>query len=231
MHGHLIYSREGVIQALETAAQLALAERAHAEKTKAMQAILDFAYDGILAVDEEGNITTFNAAAEKITGVLQHEALGQPVARVIGKSRQPSVLSVREPELDQVQTFGKCPVLANWVPIKVKGNITGAVATFQPISTVQASEKIRLNLHKKGLVARNTLEDILGESPALITAKKKAELFAQSESNVLIYGGTGTGKELFAQGIHNASRRAQGPLWPLIVPLCRKTFWKVSFWL
>ena len=45
----------------------------------------------------------------------------------------------------------------------------------------------------------------------MITAKKKAELFAQSESNVLIYGRTGTGKELFAQGIHNASRRAQGP--------------------
>ena len=84
--------------------------------------------------------------------------------------------------------------------------------SFQPIGAVQASEqKIRLNLYQKGLVAKNTLDNVVGTSRTILQAKSQARLFAKSESTVLIIGETGTGKEIFAQGIHNASRRAQGP--------------------
>ena len=94
----------------------------------------------------------------------------------------------------------------------IKGYSHGAVATFQPIGAIQASEqKIRLTSHKRGLIAKNTLADIAGESDPIVQAKEQAKLYAQSDSTVIIVGETGTGKEIFAQAIHNASPRARGP--------------------
>lgn len=103
-------------------------------------------------------------------------------------------------------------VNANCVPILVDGKPRGVVATLQDIRQVQSSEqKIRLKLHEKGLVAKYTLEDILGSSPEIRKTVRAACSFAATQAAVLICGETGTGKELFAQGIHNASGRREGP--------------------
>jgi transcriptional regulator with PAS, ATPase and Fis domain len=69
----------------------------------------------------------------------------------------------------------------------------------------------------KGFTAKYTFDDILGQSPPLLQCKKQAELYAASEAPVLIYGKTGTGKELFAQAIHNASGRK---LFPFVAINC-----------
>ncbi len=61
-------------------------------------------------------------------------------------------------------------------------------------------------------MAKTVLDNIIGDSSIMQVVKKKAELYAQSDSTVLILGGeSGTGKELFAQGIHNASARSKRP--------------------
>jgi transcriptional regulator with PAS, ATPase and Fis domain len=72
-------------------------------------------------------------------------------------------------------------------------------------------QRIREELYLKGHVAENTFEDIIGQSPAIVQAKEEAENYAQVDSPLLIYGETGTGKELFAQAIHNASPRKNNP--------------------
>src|SRR3989441_11217558 len=63
-------------------------------------------------------------------------------------------------------------------------------------------------------VARYTLADIYGQSPALVQARELARRGAQAECAVLLLGGGGTGKELFAQAIHRARPRPAGPLVP-----------------
>ncbi|HHV08272.1 MAG TPA: sigma 54-interacting transcriptional regulator [Firmicutes bacterium] len=212
MRGHLIYSEEGITYALETAAQLAISERTHAEHTQAMQAIFDFAHSGILVVNQDNIITMLNDNASKITQIPKDQALGHPFSTFSPKTKLSTVLTTGKPAVDQVERIGIRDVLVNWAPLIVKNKIIGAVGTFQSIGAVQASEKkIRINLHLKGLLAKNKLDDILGESQALQRAKDQAQLYAASQSNVLILGASGTGKELFAQGIHNASPRNNGP--------------------
>lgn len=212
LRGHIIYSKEGISQALSTATRLALTEREHVERAQVMQAVFDFAHGGILAVDSNGIITNVNKNAANIAGRQKKDLLGQPAHYFFRKSKLPTVLTTGQSATDQVEQIGEQDVLVNWAPLLIKGYPNGAVATFQPIGAVQASEqKIRLNLHQKGLVAKNTLDDIAGTSRTILQAKSQARLFARSESTVLIIGETGTGKEIFAQGIHNASRRAQGP--------------------
>ncbi len=212
LRGHIIYSEEGISHALSTASRLALAQREHVERAQVMQAVFDFAHSGILAVDSNGLITNLNKNAAEIAGRQKKDMLGQPAHYFFHKSKLQTVLTTGQPATDQVEQIGKQDVLTNWVPLLIKGRLNGAVATFQPIGAVQASEqKIRLNLYQKGLVAKNTLDNVVGTSRTILQAKSQARLFAKSESTVLIIGETGTGKEIFAQGIHNASRRAQGP--------------------
>jgi transcriptional regulator with PAS, ATPase and Fis domain len=62
-----------------------------------------------------------------------------------------------------------------------------------------------------GARARLTFANVIGENPALKEAIRLARLAAQSNSTVLLHGETGTGKEIFAQSIHNSSARADGP--------------------
>lgn len=70
---------------------------------------------------------------------------------------------------------------------------------------------LRTRLLRKHHQAKYTLDHIIGESAAIRECRKTALKFAGSRSNVLITGPSGTGKELFASAIHNASERRNGP--------------------
>lgn len=71
--------------------------------------------------------------------------------------------------------------------------------------------KSRRKISELGWVAKYSFNDILGQSDEIIYSIYLAKKFAKSDNNVLIYGETGTGKELFAQSIHNESNRLYGP--------------------
>ena len=60
-------------------------------------------------------------------------------------------------------------------------------------------------------MAKYSLEDTIGKSPACVKMKNKAKKYALTNSTILITGESGTGKEMLVQGIHNISDRAQGP--------------------
>jgi sigma-54 dependent transcriptional regulator, acetoin dehydrogenase operon transcriptional activator AcoR len=84
--------------------------------------------------------------------------------------------------------------------------VSGFVLTLRSIERVQ-----RLVHRMAGAQALMRFDSILGESPQLLEAARLARIAAQSTSTVLLRGETGTGKEVFAQAIHNGSARAAGP--------------------
>lgn len=137
---------------------------------------------------------------------------GQPIEEVLPNTHLTSVLQTGEAEIGQMMNIHGTLVSTNRVPIRVGGQVKGVVATFQDIKTLQTAERnIRIKLHEKGLVAKYRFSDILGQSPAILEAKHLSENFADSQFTVMLYGETGTGKEMFAQSIHNASPRRDGP--------------------
>lgn len=212
MYGYLIYSREAILQALEKARDLIFSRQREIEKAERLKAILDFAYSGIIATDEKGLLTVFNPAAEKLSGISSSFALGKPVEQIIPKIKIEKVIRSGLPEINQLHEISGVHIFANYLPIVVKGNVCGAVATFQDIDTIKEAEiKIRKILHHKGLCAKSTFDDIVGKSVNMRKTIAKARSYANSQSTILIYGETGTGKELFAQGIHNYSERRSKP--------------------
>ena len=180
------------------------------EKRKAEQlkALLNFTYDGIIALDKTGKITLFNKVAEDLSGWLAAKAINRHISEIISDAGCQHLLKTGKPDLGAVFEIGNVKVVGNRVPIIVDQQIEGVVTTFQKLDVLQKLEsKVRRKLSDKGLVAHSRFDDIIGESTALKNTVTLAIEYAAIDSTVLLYGRTGTGKELFAQAIHNESRR------------------------
>src|SRR5690606_33674396 len=107
------------------------------------------------------------------------------------------------------------------LPIKVNGQLIGAVEIGKDYSKIKDLSNKLMDLQtqvkrtsskpREMNGATYTFSDIITVNPVLSNIKKQASKVGKSNSTVLIYGETGTGKELLVQAIHNASNRKQGP--------------------
>ena len=212
-------SDASILHALDTAQQLYITQQENARQQEQLQIqleryqnILDYTHDAIIAIDEKGRISTTNQIAEQMLQPAQPPFVGRPVEEVLPNTHMTNVLHTGEAEIGQMMNIHGTLVSTNRVPIRVGGQVKGVVSTFQDIKTLQTAERnIRIKLHEKGLVAKYRFSDILGRSPAIRDAKRLSENFADAQFTVMLYGETGTGKEMFAQSIHNASPRRDGP--------------------
>jgi len=209
-----IYSGNSVKEAFEKSIEFQESLMIEKRRTNEFKAIIDFAYSGIIAIDDNKKINVFNPIAEKITGLSSKEVLGKNIDEVIENTRLSRVLDSGKRECNQLQKLRDNVIVnTNRIPIIVDNKTVGAVATFQDISEIQNAERnIRMTLYKKGLVAKYTFNDIIGRSESLDSARRLAQTFAgEDDVTILITGETGTGKELFAHSIHNFSKRSDKP--------------------
>jgi PAS domain S-box-containing protein len=181
------------------------------EDPSAAQIILDSVADGVFTVDREWRITSFNKAAEQITGVPNSQALGRRCCDVFRASICERSCAIRHtlnsgrPVVNKaiyiIDSSGrKVPVSISTAIIEdADGNIIGGVETFRDLSLV---EELRREIE-----GRNSFADIIGRSPAMQALFDLLPVVADSDSTVLINGESGTGKELVARAIHDLSPR------------------------
>ncbi|MDQ7863540.1 sigma 54-interacting transcriptional regulator [Peribacillus frigoritolerans] len=92
--------------------------------------------------------------------------------------------------------------------IFLKGKKVGDMVAFQDVTRIQEMEgKFFRKPHSRGHVAKYTFDDILYRSSVIKRKIETAQRYSEVDSNILIIGETGTGKEIFAQSIHNHSNR------------------------
>lgn len=205
-------SPESVREAFVRARDIAKLRREEKSKAFRLKAIMESVYDGIIAVNENGRVEVFNRSAEKILGLKAEQILGHDADAVIEDSRMGRVLKTKQSEIGEFQNIGDVRIITNRIPVLDGDNIIGAVATFQELSGVVLAERaVRKELTGSQFRAKFTLDDIIQVSPVMQERKNLAKNFASSDLTVFIYGPSGSGKEMFAQGIHKASRRAAQP--------------------
>lgn len=182
------------------------------ECSEQVKTIIDHINDGVIAVDELGNISLFNPSAERILGFSSVNIIGKDIKKVVGLRPLNAVIEEGQSELSQIISFGKKRVVIKRVPLVTAGEVKGFVLTVHDVGQIQSMEKqIRRELNTKGFTANFTLNQMVSESNVMKTVLADADRFAQVNSTLLVLGETGTGKELLVQGIHNSSPRRDGP--------------------
>ena len=179
------------------------------------EAILESISDGVFTVDMEWRVTSFNRAAEEITGVSRKEAIGRRCSDVFRSSMCGAACALQQTLKTGKSIIGKSGYIidseGNRIPISVStavlrdgdGRVIGGAETFRDLSEVEA---LRQELEGKFRVG-----DLYSRSPLMQRVFEVLPAIAASPSTVLILGETGTGKELVARTIHSLSPRNRGP--------------------
>ncbi len=182
------------------------------ERMEKFRILVDYSIQGIISIESNGCISVFNSAAERLLGLKPHEAVGHSVYSVLPGLGLPAELNQVKPAFGEIININKQKFLVNVVPIEVSGKVSGVMVTVEDIGKIIKQEAaIRSELYTKGLTAQYSFDDIKGVSPQITEVKRIALQYAGTDATVLITGASGTGKELFAQSIHRAGHRANGP--------------------
>ena len=209
----LIHSSvESVFLAITEAKRSANLARVERENNIIFRSVVDHVFEGIVVVDGDNLIRTFNPAAAQMLGRRGEDCIGQSVRKALPEGRLTAILTGGQQLTNEIVRIGGDNSVLNSVPMQHEGRRLGTLVTFQAAQDItNAENRLRDRLRNRGHFAKYRFEDILGDSPAIRSAIRRARRFAQVDSNILLMGETGTGKELFAQSIHNESERANGP--------------------
>lgn len=206
--------------------ELEKSETEYKQTKERLEKILDNTQDAILIHDLKGNILDVNDTMCRMYGLARKEVFTVTI-KDISSSRMS--MAILQEKWDRVLNDEK--LLFEWEamrPIdKVVFNVEVSlqkilfleeykvIANIRNITVRKEMEKRLKKHHLKDRIpkqkARYTFENVVGNSPELLTIVNKAKKAASSISNILIEGETGTGKELFAHSIHNESQFAKGP--------------------
>jgi PAS domain S-box-containing protein len=179
------------------------------------QVILDSIADGVYTVDLDWRVTSFNKAAENITGIQRAEAIGRKCFEVLrsnmceGHCPLRRAMEARKPVPNRSVYIIRADKKS--IPINVSiailkdadQQVSGGVMSFQDLS--------HINKLQKELYKQHTFEDIVSKNSKMLIIFSLLPQIAQSDSTVLIEGESGTGKELIARALHNNSMNAAGP--------------------
>ena len=178
--------------------------------------ILDSIADGVFTVDSDQIITSFNRAAEEITGIKKEEALDRHCWEVFKASicekrcSLSHTMKTRQRIVNQpvfiINSAGdRVPVSISTAILKNEnGDVIGGVETFRDLSLV---EELR-----KELFGRHSFLDIISKNKEMQRLFRILEQVSESDTTILLEGESGTGKELFAKAIHSLSPRKNGPM-------------------
>ena len=204
--------REAVKQAITEALALAAVTVYEREKRDEIASIMNYSFQGIISVNRKGMITLANSCCYSYMKERKEPLTGADIREVFPGIRIEEVIHQKKKILSEVCDCSGRPVMVNCVPVSGESQDFGAVITFQGTEQIQAEEgKLRKRIYSTGFTAKYDFTHILYKSSVMEKLIQTAEKYSYADSNILIHGETGTGKELFAQSIHNSSPRRKYP--------------------
>lgn len=205
---------EAIIQIMHEAVRMTDTICQEREQRNTYETITQTSKEGIIYVDSKGEIRLANKKILQMILTEHTSVHGRKLETVYPFFAKiyKEVISSGHPLYNELQDVQKKTLSVDYVPVLVGQRPVGVVITCQTVKKIQQIEsQIRKKLSEKGLVANYTFADAIRKSELMEKTVAIAGKYAQVDSNILIVGETGTGKEVIAQSIHNASGRRNGP--------------------
>ncbi len=169
--------------------------------------LLNVIDEGIIATEKDGTIFAINDKAQAILG-LSGKEIGQNIQTYINHEYVKTAISKSKTMNQKLIQLNNNYLSFKAVSVQLAGMVTSILFVINKFEEKEKNQhKLRSQILGKGHVAKYTFDDILGHCPAISENREMANRMARSDASVLIMGESGTGKELFAQAIHNASKR------------------------
>ncbi len=163
---------------------------------------------GVIGIDETQKVFVYNVAAQNITGLEKNKVINQNGLELFPQISFKEALEKLEPIEEKIVNINGYHVVVSVSPLIHSEKLYGAIAIVRKYSDLERKQHIlKKKLIGNGYKAKYHFDDIIGNSDAIKRCKEIAQRMAKSNSSILITGETGTGKELFAQAIHNHSSR------------------------
>ncbi|WP_411678227.1 sigma 54-interacting transcriptional regulator [Caproicibacter sp.] len=213
--GVLIYPGiQVIVNAFRTAK--IFAQRLRKKKSDMMYyaAVIGESPNGIISIDRFGAVTNYNPSAENYLGVTASDALGKQAETLFPQLKLTSTFQQKSRVEDTVVLYRNRQLHLRKILMTEDPAVeAAATALITDLSDFRKSEmsyliKQRALLSKSGFISKYHFSDILGKCAELKKTMNKAKIYAKTNYNILIFGETGTGKELLAQSICNYSERA-----------------------
>ncbi|MGC9323500.1 MAG: sigma-54-dependent Fis family transcriptional regulator [Desulfomonilia bacterium] len=169
--------------------------------------------EALIAVDKRGGITLINQNAEKMFGLKSDQAVGQNIKDVLGEHNERFIDIIsnnrciwdEEVRIYSKESYSDYTLTFNLI-LSPQKQVLGKIIILNEIKRVRS-----LVTRMTGAKARITFTDIVGKNSNFQETIRLAQIASQSTSNVLLLGESGTGKDIFAQSIHNNSTRKDNP--------------------
>lgn len=181
-------------------------------KTVIIKEMLNHSEEGVLAVNGRGQILNINNQAYRIFQLSTVDSVEGKTLQELDHSKEWAELIDGSERRDRILKINGTSYYVQFKPLSDGTSEAGALMFIRNADRIiEEEQKIRKGLSEKGLTAKYSFKDILGKSQAIRENIQMAERYSRVNSNVLIVGETGTGKELFAHSIHQASSRRDQP--------------------
>jgi transcriptional regulator, propionate catabolism operon regulatory protein len=210
LHGLLAYSLSSIRRGIEDAIELARVARLEASRYDQLNGVLHNLQEAVLAVNRDHRIIAVNPPMQALLGLPETQLVGQPLDNIDPALSLRATLRSGLAQRDAVEPYAQRDWVVHRTPIREHGDIVGAAITLYDAQDIQAAEtRLRVRQRRHQGTARHTFESLVGTSPPFERVVQRARRFAANDLTVLLAGESGSGKELFAQAIHNESRRRE----------------------
>ena len=175
--------------------------------------IINSSSNGIITIDNKGIIQQINNQAYQFFHLSTIDAVKGHSIDIVNKNfKWKQAMDENGVHEEVLKLNDGRNFFIQYTPILVDTENSGLVIIVKNSEEILKEEtKIRYSLREKGLTAKYSFSNIIGKSDIIKENIKMANKYSKVDSNVLIIGETGTGKELFAHSIHQASNRSNEP--------------------
>jgi propionate catabolism operon transcriptional regulator len=201
-----------VRRGFDDAIELARVTRLESGRYQQLNGVLGNLQDAVLAVDRRHRVIAINPRMQQLLNKSGPSLLGKALDTIAPELSLLHTMEAGAQERALVLRFAGRDWVANRTPIREYGEIVGAALTLYDAQVIaEADTSLRIQQRKRQVAAKYSFDDLIGTSAPFLRAVHTARRFAGTDLTVLIAGESGSGKELFAQAIHNAGARSGQP--------------------
>lgn len=205
-------SRRTMVNALQRAKWVEDVRENDRKKSKQLETIINLSHDGIIALDKNGIVNMMNRMAEKMIGLKRELLINEKLSNYIMNPEFYKIVENPNETTGKVVNVNENNIIINKVAITSNNEDYGKVITLQEVTKLEQLEhNVRRQIHSQGLTAKVFFEDIVANTEIMKKCIEKAKRYAATDGTILITGESGSGKEMFAQSIHNYSERRNNP--------------------